>query len=184
VKVCSSQEASLSYERFLQDSVLGEIAYSIAAQLRSQTPAGRLLAESLASDLAARLVQKRISAPGAQPFASVKQEGLDRRRLSRVLDYIEGNLEGDLTIVRLAGIACLSRFHFARAFKAATGQTPHQFVSAKRLAFAKELLLSGDRRLIDISLALGFSGQANFTRAFRRLTGQAPGEYRRRFGLS
>jgi AraC family transcriptional regulator len=184
VKACSPQDASLSYESFPQDSVLPEIATAIAAQLRSQTPAGRLLAESLASDLAARLIQNRIRAPGAQPFAPVKHEGLDRRRLSRVLDYIEANLEGDLTIVRLAGIACLSMFHFARAFKAATGQTPHQFVSAKRLARAKGMLLRGDRSLLDISLALGFSGQANFTRAFRRLTGQAPGEYRRRFGLS
>jgi AraC family transcriptional regulator len=99
------------------------------------------------------------------------------------LDYIEANVEGDLTIVRLAAIACLSRFHFARAFKAATGQSPHQFVSAKRLARAKTLLLGGDRSLIDISLALGFSGQANFTRAFRQRTGQTPGDYRRRFGL-
>jgi AraC family transcriptional regulator len=119
----------------------------------------------------------------APALVSVTREGLDRRRLSRVLEFIEDNLEGDLTIVRLAGIACLSRFHFARAFKAATGQTPHQCVSAKRLARAKALLLGGDRSLIDISLALGFSGQANFTRAFRQLTGQAPGEYRRQFGL-
>jgi AraC family transcriptional regulator len=100
-----------------------------------------------------------------------------------VLDFIDSNLEGDLTIARLAGIACLSRFHFARAFKAATGQSPHQYVSAKRLAHAKALLLNAERSLIDISLAVGFSGQANFTRAFRERAGQTPGQYRRRFGL-
>jgi AraC family transcriptional regulator len=166
-----------------RDPPLVQIAHAIATELRNQTSAGRLLAETLAYDLAARLSQQHISAPCAQTPASVAREGLDRRRLSRVLDFIDANLQGDLTITRLARIACLSRFHFARAFKAATGQSPHQYVSAKRLAHAKTLLMSGDRSLIDISLALGFSGQANFTRAFRQLTGRTPGEYRRRLGL-
>ena len=91
-----------------------------------------LLAESLASSLAARLVQNRISRSHAQAVSLIAQEGLDRRRLSRVLDYIEANLEGDLSLDHLASIACLSRFHFARAFKAAVGHPPHQYVSAKR----------------------------------------------------
>jgi AraC family transcriptional regulator len=60
--------------------------------------------------------------------------GLDRRRLTRVLDYIGANLEDDLTLARLASIACLSRFHFSRAFKAAVGRSPHHYVSAKRLS--------------------------------------------------
>jgi AraC-like DNA-binding protein len=117
-------------------------------------------------------------------FSRIAQEGLERRRLSRVVDYIEANLEGDLTVDRLAGIACLSRFHFARAFKAAVGQPPHQYVSAKRLEHAKALLIRGDRSLIDIALTLSFSCQGNFTRAFRQATGLTPGQYRRSFGLS
>ena len=76
-------------------------------------------------------------------------------------------MDGDLTIDHLASIACLSRFHFARAFKAAIGQFPHQYVSAKRLERAKALVIRGDQTLVDIALALNFSCQANFTRAFR-----------------
>ena len=105
--------------------------------------------------------------------------GLDRRRLIRVKDYIAANLEGNLTIAQLAKVASLSRFHFARAFKAAVGQTPHQYVSGHRLARAKELLTRGDRSLLDIALSLNFSSQANFTRAFHRGTGMTPGQYRR-----
>jgi AraC family transcriptional regulator len=117
------------------------------------------------------------------PLASRRttRAGLDRRRLTRVLDYIEVNLEGDLAIDHLATIACLSRFHFARAFKAAVGQSPHRYVSAKRLERAKALLVRGDQSLVDIALALRFSCQANFTRAFRQVTGQTPGQYRRSF---
>jgi AraC family transcriptional regulator len=96
-----------------------------------------------------------------------------------VLDYIETNLEGELAVDHLASIACLSRFHFARAFKAAVGQSPHRYVSGKRLERARTLLTRGDRPLVDIALALNFSCQANFTRAFRQATGQTPGQYRR-----
>jgi AraC family transcriptional regulator len=172
--------ASLRYESGFQDPLLAEIAYAIGSELQTQTSAGRLLVETLASSLAARLVQNHVSSP-AQVFPRITQQGLDRRRLSRVLDYIEANLEGDLTVDHLASIACLSRFHFARAFKAGIGRAPHQYVSAKRLERAKGLLMRSDQSLVDIALALNFSCQANFTRAFRQVTGQTPGQYRRSF---
>jgi AraC family transcriptional regulator len=170
--------ASLRYESGFQDPLLAEIAYAI---VQTQTAAGRLLAETLACSLAARLVQNHVSSSPAQASPRITKEGLDRRRLSRVLDYLEANLEGDLTIDHLASIACLSRFHFARAFKAAIGQSPHQYVSAKRLERAK-VLIRGDQTLVDIALALNFSCQANFTRAFRHVTGQTPGQFRRSSG--
>jgi len=106
--------------------------------------------------LVARLVKTMSAHHPAQAFSRIPQEGLDRRRLSRVLDYIQAPLESDLTVDQLAAVACLSRFHFARAFKAATGQSPHRYVSAKRLERAKALLVRGDRSLIDISLTLCF----------------------------
>jgi AraC family transcriptional regulator len=175
--------ASLRYESSFQDPLLAEIAYAIASELQSQTSAGSLLAETLASSLAARLVQNHLSSSPAQAFPRIKQEGMDRRRLSRVLEYIQANLESDVTVDDLASIACLSRFHFARAFKAAVGESPYRFVSAKRLERAKTLLIRGDQSLVDIALALNFSCQANFTRAFRQRTGQAPGQYRRSFSV-
>jgi AraC family transcriptional regulator len=104
---------------------------------------------------------------------------LDRRRLTRVSEYIAGNLDRDLTIAQLAKVAALSQFHFARAFKAAVGTAPHQYVSAHRLERAKDLLVRGDQSILDIAIALNFSSQANFTRAFRKLTGMTPGQYRR-----
>lgn len=171
--------ASLRYERGFQDPLLAEIAYALVAELRSETSAGGLLAETLAATLAARLVQNRVGSSVARAIPRIAPEGLDRRRLSRVLDYIEANLEGDLTVDRLAKVACLSRFHFARAFKAAVGRSPHRHVSARRLERAKAWLKRGDQSLVDIALTLQFSCQANFTRAFREATGQTPGQYRR-----
>ncbi|OSI67456.1 AraC family transcriptional regulator [Bradyrhizobium canariense] len=170
---------SLRYERSFEDPLLAEIGYAIAAELETQTSAGRVLADTLASSLAARILQKYVSRSPADDKLLIAEVGLDRRRLSRVLDYIEANLEGHLALDELASIACLSRFHFARSFKAAVGRSPHQYVSAKRLERAKELLIREDRPLVDIALALNFSSQANFSRAFRQMTGLAPGQFRR-----
>jgi AraC family transcriptional regulator len=172
----------LSYERPIEDPLLAEMANAVAAELEAQTSAGSLLVEALSSSLAARLVQKHFSASSDRSFRRLTREGLDQRRLFRVLDYVEANLEGDLTIDRMASIACLSRYHFARAFKQAVGQPPHRYVGAKRLERAKALLMQSDRSLVDIALALSFSCQANFTRAFRQVTGQTPGQFRHNRG--
>jgi AraC family transcriptional regulator len=169
--------ASLGYQKSFQDPLLAEIAFAVSSELEKPTAAGRLLADTLATSLAARLVQNHLALPQARRPAACK--ALDRRRLARVLAYIEADLEGDLTIDRLASIACLSQFHFARAFKAAVGRSPHRYVSDMRLERAKVLLAGGGRPLVDIALALNFSCQANFTRAFRQATGRTPGQYRR-----
>jgi AraC family transcriptional regulator len=179
IDVDKSVIGSLRYESGFKDPLLAGIASAIVSELKNETSTGKLLVESLASSLAARLVQNHVGPSPAQAFPGVAKEGLDRRRLSRVLDYIEANLEGDLTLDRLASIACLSRFHFARAFKTAMGLSPHRYVAAKRLEHAKALLGRGEQPLVDIAFALKFSCQANFTRAFHQVTGQTPGQYRR-----
>jgi AraC family transcriptional regulator len=173
---------ALSYETAFEDPLLAEIGYAVVSELKTETSAGGLLVEALASSLAARLLQKRASVSRTQLFPRRTHQGLDQRRLFRVLDYIDTNLEGDLSLERMATIACLSRYHFARAFRQAVGKSPHRYVSAKRLERAKALLIHGDRPLVDIALSLRFSSQANFTRAFRQATGQAPGQYRQTAG--
>ena len=126
---------------------------------------------------------KQVTASPAQSFPRHTVQGLDRRRLCPLTGlHREANLEGDLSIERMAAIARRSRFHFARSFRQAVGQSPHRYVSAKRLERAKALLMHGDRPLVDIALALSFSSQANFTKAFTQATGQAPGQFRQRFG--
>ncbi|MGY3489555.1 AraC family transcriptional regulator [Bradyrhizobium sp. USDA 4011] len=182
VDVDASAVGALRYDSAFEDPLLGEMARAIATELQTETSAGGLLVQSLASGMAMRLVQKYTSGSAARSVAASAREGLDRRRLFRVLDYIEANLEGDLTLDRLASIAYLSRFHFARAFKQAVGEPPHRYVAARRLERAKAQLIQGERSLVDIALALGFSSQANFNRAFKQAAGVAPGQYRRGFG--
>jgi AraC family transcriptional regulator len=177
-----SAPGPLRYETAFEDPLLGGMARAIASELQFETSSGKLLVESLANCIAVRLAQKYVCTPAASSVQSGTTGGLDRRRLTRVLDFIEANLEGDLNLDGMASTACLSRYHFARAFKQTVGQSPHRYVSARRLERAKAMLIQGERPLVDIALSLSFSSQANFTRAFRQATGLAPGQYRRKLG--
>jgi AraC family transcriptional regulator len=104
---------------------------------------------------------------------------LDDRRLRRVLAYVEEHLADDITVADLANVACLSIFHFTRAFAGAMGVPPHRYVSQRRLESAKAMLATGRASLSEIALESRFSSQSSFTRAFRRATGMTPAEYRR-----
>jgi AraC family transcriptional regulator len=182
INVDVSAIGSVRYESAFEDPLVAEIGCAVASELETETSAGHLLIEGLASSLAARLVQRYLTRVTGQTIVEFSRGGLDRRRLQRVMEFIEANLEGDLNLDLMASAACLSRYHFARAFKQAVGQSPHRYVSARRLDRAKALLMQGDRSLVDIALALSFSDQASFTRAFRQATGQAPGQFRQAFG--
>jgi AraC family transcriptional regulator len=181
VDVDHAVQATFCAEHSFHDPLIAEIAFAMVSELRTPTVGGKLLAETLAVSLAARLMQRRNGLSRAGDFAQLSSKGLDRRRLTRVKEYVAANLEADLTIAQLAKVASLSRFHFARAFKAAVGQSPHRYVSTHRLEHAKTLLTRGEQPVLDIAIALNFSSQANFTRAFRQSTGVTPGQYRRSF---
>ena len=104
---------------------------------------------------------------------------LDDGRLRRVLAYVEEHLAEDITVADLANVACLSIFHFTRAFAATMGVPPHRYVSRRRLETAKAMIATGRASLSKIALDCQFSSQSSFTRAFRRATGMTPAEYRR-----
>jgi len=168
---------SLRYIGGFSDPLLEQMGRAILAETQEETAAGSLLVESLSSSLAARLLY-RYSNSSLDVAAGASRVGkLGPRRLNRVLEYIHARLGDALDIRGMASAAHLSRFHFARAFKASTGQTPYQYVNAKRLARAKELLVQ-NQPLADVARTLNFSSQANFTRAFRREFGITPGRYR------
>lgn len=99
------------------------------------------------------------------------------RRLRRVIDYVDAHIATPIALDEMAEVACLSRFHFVRAFKSHTGMTPCQYVGRLRIEYAKVLLRDGHRSLAHIANALLFSSQSTFTRAFRKATGVTPLQY-------
>lgn len=169
--------ATQSLRYTVGDPLLEQIGRAILAEMQAETAAGSLLVDSLCSSLTARLLQSHSTSPLHSETGVSGVGKLDPRRLSRVLEYIHAHLGDELDIRGMATTANLSRFHFARAFKGAIGQTPYQYVSTKRMERAKAMLAQ-NQPLAQIALALNFSSQANFTRAFRREFGITPARYR------
>jgi AraC-like DNA-binding protein len=107
----------------------------------------------------------------------VPQRGLNPRVLIRVAAHIEGHLGDELTLGIIAGVACVSRFHFARMFRLSTGCSPMEYVLRCRVRRARLELAQGCQGLSDLAAQLGFCDQSHFTRIFRRMTGFTPGRY-------
>jgi len=103
---------------------------------------------------------------------------IDSHRMARVMTFVSSHIAENFTVADLAAVACMSPAHFARSFKATTGQCPHEFVARIRLALAKQMLAAPQLPISDIALSTGFSSQSNFSRAFRGATGMTPRDYR------
>jgi transcriptional regulator GlxA family with amidase domain len=90
----------------------------------------------------------------------------------------------DVSLASMAAAAGLERRTFLRRFANATGMTPIEYCRAVRIARARELLESGNTSQKEIAQSLGYKDVASFSRVFRKGTGWAPGDYRRRFGVN
>lgn len=120
--------------------------------------------------------------PNTEPIvlrnAGRKSTKLSDKRMRMVLDYIEENLGGHLTISGMAKAAALSPFHFTRSFKASTGTTPARYVWKRRIELARSMLKDRQFTLVEVALACGYSSQSHFTTAFKEATGLTPAVYR------
>ncbi|MCI0339401.1 MAG: AraC family transcriptional regulator, partial [Acidobacteria bacterium] len=102
------------------------------------------------------------------------------RRLHRAKDFITASFDQPLSIDDMARVACLSPNHFLRTFQQAFHQTPHQFLTGKRLERAQRLLLRTDLTVTDICLTVGFESLGSFSSLFRRKLGVSPDKYRKK----
>jgi AraC family transcriptional regulator len=93
--------------------------------------------------------------------------------------FIEGQLHSELRLNQVRREAGMSKFHFFRRFKEATGLTFREFLARGRVARALRLLCDRDRSVSQVYLDVGFKDLSHFSRVFRKLTGQSPSRYRR-----
>jgi len=104
--------------------------------------------------------------------------GLPAKTLRRVFEFVEANIDQPINLDELASVAAISRFHFHRQFKKATGSTPHRYIVQRRIERAKALLSESAVPLIEIAARLGFTDQSHFINTFRKMTAVTPRAYR------
>ena len=100
------------------------------------------------------------------------------RRVDLALDLIHSDYASPLTLARMSGAAHLSPYHFIRAFTAAIGSTPHQYLTSLRIERAMHLLATTDDAVAHIGALVGFDRATSFTMLFRKRTSMSPSQYR------
>ena len=101
------------------------------------------------------------------------------RAVRRAIEFIEANLAGDIRLTDIAAAAGQSLFHFSRTFRAATGLTPHRYLTLARVQRVRALLLDSDRSLAAIADEAGFSDQSHMSKVFKNWTGSTPKRFRK-----
>ncbi|MCC6728976.1 MAG: helix-turn-helix transcriptional regulator [Chthonomonadales bacterium] len=100
------------------------------------------------------------------------------RRLHRARDFMEASLTEPVTIPVIADHAWFSPHHFLRLFKRAFGETPHQYLTRRRIERARRLLLVTDLSVTEVCFAVGFQSLGSFSWLFRGKVGVSPEAYR------
>jgi len=104
----------------------------------------------------------------------------DLVRLRRARDRMDRDYAHPLDLAALAATTLMSPGHFSRSFRAAYGQTPHQYLMTRRIERAKALLRRGDLPVTEVCYAVGFASPGSFSSRFTELTGVNPSDYRAR----
>jgi len=100
-------------------------------------------------------------------------------RINRVIDYIEKNIDKDLSLDNLAKVANFSRFYFHRIFRAMVGETLNHFILRIRTEkAAAQLIVNPKKSITEIAFDCGFSGSATFARAFKETFQMSASEWR------
>jgi AraC family transcriptional regulator len=157
----------------VRDPRIEHIGRAVKAELESLEPFGRLYGDSLGLALAAHLVRTYVPVSGPRTF-----NRLSRRRLRRVVDYIQDNLAQDLSLAQLAHVIGMSPSHFKVIFKESVGLPVHQYVIRSRVEYATGLVTHSDLPLSDVALQAGFANQSHMARCMKRLTGLTPAALR------
>jgi AraC family transcriptional regulator len=160
------------------DPFLHEIAATLASAPRIEDPAANLFTEALLNAACARIlrnyaeVRYRLSGPPR----------LTDDQLRAAIDYIHDHIGESLELRSISRAAGLSEFHFARLFKAATGDAPFQFVTRTRMERAKQLLRKTRLPIFEIAERVGYQKPSHFSARFRAVSGCGPEAYRKSAG--
>lgn len=157
------------------DAWLAAHAMQMGRHVMRQHEAEAALIERMTARLALALAAG--STPASPPPHETRMM-LPPGKLRRVLSYVDENLARPIALRDMAGHAGLSSYHFARAFKHATGRAPYDHVFRRRIVRSTALIARTDLKFAEISASTGFASAAHFSQAFQREAGVSPSQFR------
>lgn len=170
------------FERtYPQDAGLASSLKALRTQCRNRAPSQGEL-EGLLHPLLVRLLQLHGNVGReVERLPAVRRATREElyRRLWRARDFIDASFAESIDLKGIAAAAELSPHHLLRLFKKVFGETPHQYLTRRRLEQARRLLLGSERSVTDICFDLGFESLGSFSVLFKTRVGVSPAAFRR-----
>jgi AraC family transcriptional regulator len=101
------------------------------------------------------------------------------QRLQTAIDFIENSLAEDITLAEVASKANCSLYHFHRLFQVLVGNSVKEYIRKRRLTLAAKQLVQTKKSVIDIAFDSRYGAPESFSRAFKKMYGLAPLQYRK-----
>ncbi|GAB6899369.1 helix-turn-helix domain-containing protein [Kineosporia succinea] len=156
----------------LDDPYVTASVQALATALDDEAPA--LYADAVAAALVAHLVHR----VGARAVSPVRAGALSAGEVRLVVDFMHEHLSEDVTLEQLSALVGLSKFHFLRLFRSATGETPARFLAKVRLRQGARSLSMTPESVAAVAIRCGYRSAGQFAAAFRREYGCTPRAYR------
>jgi AraC family transcriptional regulator len=160
----------------IRDPFIISAAAKIRSSVEDQT-ASPAFAEAIATAIAHQVgVAARLTGHSNEKRRAAE---LSPIQASRIVDFLEDRLDRSVSLDDLAQVAGLTKWHFMRRFNATYGTSPYNFITDRRMARAKGLLVSSDLPIVQVALEVGMT-HSHFSRTFLRRVGLSPSEFRQR----
>ncbi|WP_116970912.1 AraC family transcriptional regulator [Blastomonas sp. UPD001] len=161
-----------------EDRRIGHYARRLRAEMLCDDAATGLALDAAILGMASSLA-RCWSTSGVTPAAWVTGAHCDRRLL-RAMERLAANLDAPPRLAELAEAEGISQRHLLNLFQEGVGQSPHRWLTARRMDRARFLLETTDREITDIALECGFSSSQHFSATFRAHFGTTATAFRRR----
>src|ERR1035437_3739252 len=150
----------------------------LASEMAAPAPGSEVVVKRLADILFIQCVRAHI-ASSSEACKSGWLRAIFDPQIGASLKAMHERIQNPWTVETLAEAACMSRSAFALRFKELLGETPLEYLTNWRMYKATGLLREDDRKLFEVARSVGYDSDAAFSKAFKRVLGMAPKEYRR-----
>jgi AraC-like DNA-binding protein len=154
---------------------IATLLHLLAGELDPETIRGRIFAEQAVRLLALELAATSWTRPGNISLGKTGQDG----RILRAIGFIKSQFRRDISLLEIARESGLSPSYLVQLFQRHTGQTPYDFVIARRVEYASALLRETRTPIAEVAVCAGFSDQQHMTRMFKARLGLTPNAVRK-----
>jgi AraC family transcriptional regulator len=166
---------TLSWPHCEMDTILKHLGMTVLSAIQRSRPAPKIFLDHIGQTILAHASH----AYGGTASSGLIQGHLAPWQARRAREFLNANLDGDISLASVAAECNLSVSHFAHAFRRTFGRPPHRWLMERRVDAVKSLLLTTRLTLAEVANKCGFADQSALSRSFKRVLGESPGEWRR-----